>query len=142
MTLRLDDVAGMRKALGKSQRQLADLVGVSIRAVQSYEQGWRTIPAYVTKLTSLMLFLKWRETQHHVKPCWELRQCAADIRARCFAYQHRAGEYCWLVNGTWCAGKPASGWDEKVATCQKCSVVNRWLNGRAEKRPTHCRAGS
>ena len=34
----------IRKKLNKTQRELAELLGVSIKAVHSYEQGWRTVP--------------------------------------------------------------------------------------------------
>ncbi|NQT56821.1 MAG: helix-turn-helix domain-containing protein, partial [Desulfobacteraceae bacterium] len=36
-----------RKRLGKTQKQLAELLGTALKAVLSYEQGWRTVPAYV-----------------------------------------------------------------------------------------------
>jgi len=38
-----------RKRLGKTQKQLAELLGTSLKAVTSYEQGWRTVPAYVER---------------------------------------------------------------------------------------------
>ena len=34
----------MRKQLGFTQKQLAQLLVASLKAVRSYEQGWRTIP--------------------------------------------------------------------------------------------------
>ena len=41
-----------RKILGKTQKQLAELLGTSIKAVHSYEQGWRTVPAHVAAMSS------------------------------------------------------------------------------------------
>ena len=35
----------MRHYLKKSQNELARLLGISTRAVQSYEEGWRNIPS-------------------------------------------------------------------------------------------------
>ena len=37
----------IRQKLNKTQKQMAQLLGTSIKAVTSYEQGWRTVPAYV-----------------------------------------------------------------------------------------------
>lgn len=38
-----------RKKLGKTQKQLAELLGTSLKAVHSYEQGWRSVPAHVER---------------------------------------------------------------------------------------------
>ncbi|MBW1725430.1 MAG: helix-turn-helix transcriptional regulator, partial [Deltaproteobacteria bacterium] len=38
-----------RKKLGKTQLQMAQLLGVSLKAVHSYEQGWRSVPSYVER---------------------------------------------------------------------------------------------
>jgi transcriptional regulator with XRE-family HTH domain len=39
----------LRKKLGKNQRQMAQLLAVSLKAVHSYEQGWRTVPPAVAR---------------------------------------------------------------------------------------------
>lgn len=39
----------LRAKLGKTQKALAELLGVSLKAVQSYEQGWRAIPMHVER---------------------------------------------------------------------------------------------
>lgn len=44
----------MRRRLGYSQAGLAGELGVSIRAVQSWEQGWRRIPAHVALLVRVL----------------------------------------------------------------------------------------
>ena len=44
-----------RKILGKTQKQLAELLGSSIKAVHSYEQGWRTVPAHVERQMFFLL---------------------------------------------------------------------------------------
>ena len=38
-----------RKKLKKTQRQMAQLLGTSIKAVHSYEQDWRSIPPHVER---------------------------------------------------------------------------------------------
>ncbi|MEN8143025.1 MAG: helix-turn-helix transcriptional regulator, partial [Thermodesulfobacteriota bacterium] len=36
-----------RKLLNKTQKHLSELLGISIKAVHSYEQGWRKVPSHV-----------------------------------------------------------------------------------------------
>jgi transcriptional regulator with XRE-family HTH domain len=38
-----------RAKLNKTQAQMAQLLGVSLKAVHSYEQGWRSVPAAVER---------------------------------------------------------------------------------------------
>jgi transcriptional regulator with XRE-family HTH domain len=39
----------LRHKLKKTQKQVAQLLGTSLKAVHSYEQGWRPVPAYVER---------------------------------------------------------------------------------------------
>ena len=39
----------LRKILHKNQKQMAQLLGVSLKAVHSYEQGWRVVPPAVER---------------------------------------------------------------------------------------------
>ena len=126
-TLGFSDVRRIREALGKSQSEIATLLGVSVRAVQSYEQGWRPVPSHVQKTAALLLFLHARSQGHRASPCWKVRACDADARAMCPAYELRAGDICWLVNGTICRGKRQKSWHAKIAKCQACPVTTPWL---------------
>jgi DNA-binding XRE family transcriptional regulator len=38
-----------RKKLQKTQKEMAQLLGTSLKAVESYEQGWRSIPVPVER---------------------------------------------------------------------------------------------
>jgi DNA-binding XRE family transcriptional regulator len=38
-----------RKRLNKTQKQMAELLGTSLKAIHSYEQGWRTVPVHVER---------------------------------------------------------------------------------------------
>jgi DNA-binding XRE family transcriptional regulator len=38
------DFKEIRAKLVKTQKEMAQLLGVSIKAIHSYEQGWRKIP--------------------------------------------------------------------------------------------------
>ena len=44
-----DEFTRIRRYLGKSQNQIARLLRVSPKAVQSFEQGWRRIPVYIER---------------------------------------------------------------------------------------------
>ena len=39
------DFCSIRKNMGKTQKQMSEILGVSLKAIQSFEQGWRRIPA-------------------------------------------------------------------------------------------------
>ena len=119
------DLKRVRKALGKSQSELAALLGISTRAVQSYEQGWRRLPPYVQRLTGLLLFLKRRKDGPNLSPCWEILECDGDVRSRCLAYEYRAGDFCWLVTGNCVAGREQDSWEAKLARCRECPVMKR-----------------
>jgi hypothetical protein len=116
-------VRDIRKKLGKTQREMAQLLGTSLRAIQSYETGWRSIPASVDKLALLLLYLHWRSQNGDVVSCWDVMGCDPDRRSSCYAYQLGAGDLCWFVT--------AGDWTLK-ARCMRCPMMSRWLNGPTE----------
>lgn len=46
----------IRAHLKKTQREMAALLGISLKAVESYEQGWRRIPANIERIAYFLLF--------------------------------------------------------------------------------------
>ncbi len=130
------DLQEVRKALGKSQAELAELLGVSTRAVQSYEQGWRPVPAHVQRVASLLLFLDWRERGGRVKPCWDIRRCSDDVRSKCTVGQLAAGDLCWLLMGYRCRGRTQRSAEVQMARCRSCEVMRQWLKPRTPRRST------
>ena len=38
-----------RTRLNKTQKQMGQLLGTSIKAIHSYEQGWRSVPGHVER---------------------------------------------------------------------------------------------
>lgn len=126
---KLCNLRTLRAALGKSQSEMALLLGVSVRAVQSYEQGWRPCPPYVQKLTGLLMFLQHRKANPDISPCWEVKNCDSEKREKCAAFQFGSGEFCWLVTGSNCncdTTQPRS-WQSKMVKCTKCPVMTSWL---------------
>ena len=41
-----DEFLKFRKTLHKTQQEIAEILGVSVKAVHSYEQGWRNVPTH------------------------------------------------------------------------------------------------
>ena len=117
----------IRKSLEKTQKQMAQLLGVSLKAVHSYEQGWRKVPAAVERQ---MYFLQSRKisAKNGAKPCWKLRKCDAETKKRCPAWEFRSGDLCWFINGTVCDGQVHKDWRGKMKICRSCDVFKSQLN--------------
>ena len=116
----------IRQELLKTQKQMSELLGISLKAVQSFEQGWRSIPPYVERQALFLLASK-METQDRLGPCWEIRRCPPDVREICPAWEFRSGHLCWFINGTICQGEVQEGWQEKMEICRQCKVLGSML---------------
>jgi len=118
----------LRKRLNRTQKQMAQLLGKSIKAVHSYEQGWRTIPPDVERQ---MLFLLSRsgEHKHKGKPCWTVMKCPPARKKQCPAWEFNAGSFCWFVSGTICSGEAQGSWKEKLEICKNCEVMTAVIQG-------------
>jgi DNA-binding XRE family transcriptional regulator len=110
-----------RAKLGKTQAQMAKLLRTSVKAVQSYEQGWRSIPAHAESQILLLLSLK--ESRKGRKDCWLVLKCPAERRRDCPAWEFKAGKLCWFINGTMCEGKAQKNWQTKIKICRSCKVM-------------------
>jgi len=120
------ELAEIRKHLGKTQKQLAQLLGVSLKAIKSFEQGWRNIPAYIERQV-LFLLVANESLNKKNKPCWEIKRCSEAIRQNCPAWELQVGQLCWFINGTICEGKAQADWTEKMKICKKCKVFKSLL---------------
>ncbi|MBC8176934.1 MAG: helix-turn-helix domain-containing protein [Deltaproteobacteria bacterium] len=112
----------LRNSLHKTQKELAQLLGVSLKAVHSYEQGWRSIPTYTERQILFLVALKKKREGELKKPCWTLKKCPAEIKSRCPAKEFDAGKFCWFINGTICEGIVHKNWQEKMKVCRSCDV--------------------
>lgn len=111
----------IRKRLGKTQQQLAQLLCVSPKAVQSFEQGWRKVPVRIEREMLLLLALKVSGDRDTV-PCWERKNCPMEWRDNCIVWDLKIRHFCWFVNGTSCQGRVHKNWHEKMKICQDCIV--------------------
>jgi DNA-binding XRE family transcriptional regulator len=111
----------IRHYLNKTQKQLGQLLCVSPKAVQSYEQGWRHIPSDIERQLLLLISLKGANPEI-VKPCWEIKKCPVEWREKCIIWEYQVRHFCWLVNGTFCQGQLQGSWENKIKICRKCEV--------------------
>jgi hypothetical protein len=111
----------IRRHLGKTQIQLSQLLGNSLKAVQSFEQGWRNIPVHTERQVLFLLSLK-KSSHKKNGPCWVIRKCPVEIKQNCPAWEFRAGHLCWFINGTICQGQVKKSWREKMKICRQCKV--------------------
>lgn len=116
----------IRHALGKTQEQLAQILCISTKGIQSFEQGWRHIPVHVEREILLLLSLKTRLTMSS-RFCWNIKKCPSEWRENCIIWELQAGHLCWFLSGTFCQGKIHSCWDSKFKLCRKCEVYTSML---------------
>jgi len=122
----------IRHLLGKTQAELARLLCVSPKAIQSFEQGWRNIPASAERQLLFLLSMK-RSVDKDTGPCWEIRNCPAEWRENCTAWEFKAGYFCWFINGTFCKGECQENWEKKIKLCRQCEVFRLMLPETGEK---------
>ena len=116
----------IRHFLGKTQVKLAQLLCLSYKAVQSYEQSLRNIPVNVERQMLLLLSLK-RGFNRDMKPCWEVKDCAPEWKVSCIVWELKAMHFCWFLNGTCCQGKTQKSWEDKIGLCRECVVYKDML---------------
>lgn len=66
------EFSSIRSQVEKTQHQMAQLLGTSLKAVQSFEQGWRNIPVHIERQVLYLLVLK-KLRRKKGKPCWWCR---------------------------------------------------------------------
>ena len=118
----------IRQSLDKTQAELARLLCVSPRAVQSFEQGWRDIPAGAERQLLFIISLK-KSSDAIGVPCWETQDCPLEWKENCAAWEYKVGHFCWFINGTFCQGKSQENWEKKIKLCRQCKVFQSMLPG-------------
>ena len=126
VTLDSKEFSSIRQKLNKTQRELAQLLGTSLKAIHSYEQGWRTVPVHVERQLFFLLS-RIREGNKGQKQCWVIKKCSPAVRRQCPAWEFQAGKLCWFINGTICEGSVHKNWREKMKTCRTCEVLKPFL---------------
>jgi transcriptional regulator with XRE-family HTH domain len=136
------EFARLRSSLGKSQRELAELLGISLKAVESYEQGWRKVPAHVERILYFLLFKLNEDEIGTEEPCWKSKDCPENLRSKCVAYVAKEGSFCWFFTGRLCAtargsASVAAKPGDAEGGCYTCAVFTRMLS-KIEGRASRC----
>lgn len=116
----------IRRYLGKTQKQMAQLLGTSSKAVESFEQGWRNIPVHIER-QMLFLLASMASKKRRKKTCWTIHKCPMPTRRNCPAWEFQIGDLCWFINGTICHGEVQESWEKKMKMCRKCEVFMSML---------------
>ncbi len=140
--MRTPQLKMLREDMGLSQNEMAQRLGISRKAVQSYEQGWRVMPPYIEKLLILHAILHAGPNLGKAPKCWEVTRCPSHLRRHCPSYRVPHAGFCWFVTGTLCQGKPSGGWTAKRERCLDCPVLKMLLRPRRRSRPTTSRAAT
>jgi DNA-binding XRE family transcriptional regulator len=127
------EFSSFRQKLEKTQKQMAELLGTSLKTIQSFEQGWRKVPVHVERQMLFLLNLKEGRAKD-ARPCWEIQNCSVEARQGCPAWEFNAGNLCWFINGTICLGKPQNDWGHKMKVCRKCEVFTKNFGTMALRR--------
>ena len=122
-----EEFSRLRQKLDKTQKKLAQLLGTSVKAVHSYEQGWRRIPVHVERHLFFLVHQLKADKQPSL-PCWKVLACPAERRAKCPAWEYKTGSLCWFINGTVCNGRVQDDWHQKMAICRSCEVFQSLLS--------------
>ncbi len=119
--------AKIRAYLGKTQKQMAQLMGTSNKAIESFEQGWRNITPHIERQLYFLLSRKAIIEGKKTVDCWVISKCPEYKRQKCPAWEFRCGQLCWFINGTICNGKTQDSWQKKMMSCQQCEVFQNIL---------------
>jgi len=119
----------VRHHLGKTQKQMAQMLGISLKAVQSFEQGWRSIPIHIERQLLFLLTLRRTRSIRKTRACWAIKKCSQEIRENCPAWEFQDDHFCWLINGTICEGRVQESWQKKMSICRRCEVFQSMLAG-------------
>jgi hypothetical protein len=114
-----------RNNLGKTQKELADLLGISLKAIQSYEQGWRSIPHHIERKLYFLLVNQRSNGPKKRENCWAVKKCSK--KRQCPAWEFQAGQLCWFLSGTECMCTAGKVGEEKMEICRECSVLTSLL---------------
>jgi len=123
-----------RHQLKKTQKQMAELLGVSLKAVCSYEQGSRSIPVHVERQLFLLVSRMALKNKRK-KICWDTTKCSNTRRKECPAWEFQVGDLCWFINGTICKGQPQKNWREKMKICRSCEVFRHLCHPETTTKP-------
>ncbi len=118
------DFYNARKKLGKTQKEMAELLGIALKTVNSYEQGWRNIPAHIEREVWYLLSNQ-RGNPTNSDSCWDIVECG--VKEQCPAWEFQTGHMCWFICGTLCECTKGCTLAEKSKKCRSCVIIKDLL---------------
>jgi hypothetical protein len=112
-----------------SRTEVASFLGVSRKAVESYEQGWREIPERVWKQLITTAAAQLQYPLPHHRRCWEIVGCQPERRDACFSFRQLRGRFCWLTAPNHCR-EAHLGANTGCLACVDCPVTRQFLRKR------------
>ena len=107
-----------RRKLGKTQQELADILGMSLKSVHGYEQGYRAIPLHIARYLYFLIINQRHEGKSPI-PCWERKLCLE--KENCPAWEFNCGHLCWFLCGTLCESCEGE-YKSKLDSCKTCAI--------------------
>lgn len=117
----------IRKRLKRTQKEMAALLGVSKKTIESYEQGLRNIPVNVGRLLYFLFFKLNMDKLNDRQNCWDSKTCPPATREGCVAWLAKEGFFCWFLTGKSCAREKTLS-DGESATCFQCDFFVNQLS--------------
>lgn len=115
-----------RFRLKKTKQEIAQLLGKSVSSINSYENGWRLVPAHVER-QMFFLLSRIEKNRKNREPCWVIIKCPHEIREKCPTWEFKEENLCWLINGTFYYGYVCKDLAEKMRFCRSCEVLKSFL---------------
>lgn len=132
----------LRELMQWTQAEAAHFLGVSKKAVESYEQGWRKAPDALWKEFLLIIALK-RGYPNGYKRCYEVMRCSPAVREACFCARNMRGLFCWATCQATCM-RHLGGQGQTIKDCLHCPVARQFLGEQPPRRgllPSRCANG-
>ena len=76
-----EEFVAARMKLDKTQKEMSQLFGISVKAIYSYEQGRRFIPTHVERQMFFLLSRK-KGGQELPQYCWVVKKCPPQTTQR------------------------------------------------------------
>jgi DNA-binding XRE family transcriptional regulator len=120
-----ENFSKIRAYLGKTQRQMAQLLGTSSKAIESFEKGCRNIKPHIERQLYFLLSRKAIMKGKKTVDCWVIRKCPEHKKEKCPTWEFSCGQLCWFINGTICNGETQDNWQKKMKMCKQCEVFQK-----------------
>jgi DNA-binding XRE family transcriptional regulator len=125
--MKKEEFIRIRKKLGRTQLEMSELINVSKKTIESYEQGLRQIPDNMSRIIYYVLFKLHMNKLNEKELCWNKNNCPMQIRKKCIAWMAKDGFFCWFLNMKTCLLKRLSN-EENIESCFECDFFKDNLN--------------